>query len=227
MEDLVCAKCTGALEEIQVGAIALGRCEQCHGFFFDSGELASVLTDGNLGPISGGTSGPDSSVDLIPATCPRCQIPMGRLPAGGPGRFSYDLCPACHGLWLDPGELAHLEHATVSGLMEGGKDSETRRRRAAIVVEQLESLVGEIDGQREQRLARLDKLIEVGLSDAHEIRSVRGAIEAEAQLARQALAQSRLFEEARTLCIAGLISGATFESLRQRVGAKEGGESRI
>lgn len=223
-EEFHCAKCTGMLEEVRVGDVTLERCEQCRGLFFETGELARVLTDGNLGSVptehaDRGRGDPASPQDLVPATCPRCQIPMGRLTPSG-GRFSYDLCPACHGLWLDAGELAHLEFANVAVQLEAGKDSESRRRRAGAVVEQLEELLGEIERQREGRLARLDKLMEFGLTDAQEIRSIRSAIEAEALLARQALGRSRLFEEARHLCIGGLITGAQFESLRQRVAAR-------
>jgi hypothetical protein len=76
-----------------------------------------------------------------------------------------------------------------------------------------------IDRQREDRLSRLAKLDEPGVSDAAEIRSIRAAIEAEARVAREALGRGRLFEEARQLCIGGLIGGAKFESLRQRVAA--------
>jgi hypothetical protein len=36
-------------------------------------------------------------------------------------------------------------------------------------------------------------------------------------VAREALGQSRLFDEARLHCIAGLITGAKFEAIRQRV----------
>ncbi len=224
MEELVCAKCTGSLEEIRVGAVALERCAQCRGLFFDSGELARVLTDGDPGSITRehadtGAAEPHSGADAEPASCPRCQIPMGRLLSGN-GGFAYDLCPACHGLWLDAGELAHLEHANLGQQLEVGRDIESRRRRAAGVVEQLDGLLGGIDRQREERLKRLDKLMEYGLSDAAEIRTIRSAIEAEALLAREALAQSRLFEESRKLCIEGLITGAQFESLRQRVTAR-------
>lgn len=224
MEDLACAKCPGSLEEIQVGGVTLERCEQCRGLFFETGELARLLTDGDLGSLpsehaDAASDVPASGADRLPATCPRCHIPMGRL-AGGEHRFAYDLCPACHGLWLDAGELAHLEHANVAVQLEAGKDNESRRRRALAVMEQLETLLQQIDQQREDRLARLDRLMMFGLSDATEIRSIRSAIEAEALLARQALGQSRLFEEARRLCIAGSITGAQFESLRSRVGAK-------
>ncbi|MBI2931210.1 MAG: zf-TFIIB domain-containing protein [Planctomycetes bacterium] len=212
MEELVCARCPGSLQEVQIGDVTLERCEQCQGFFFDSDELAQVLTDASPGaPIAD-----DRDPSEAGTSCPRCQIPMDRVPAKGVGRFSYDLCSACHGLWLDACELAHLERAGVTTL-DVGKDVESRRRRAAVVIEQMEGLLGEIEGQREERLGRLEKLMEYGLSEAREIRSIRSAIEAEALLARQALGRSRLFEEARRFCIEGLITGAQFESLRQRV----------
>ncbi len=182
MEETLCAKCSGTLGEVQVGDVTLERCDQCQGLFFDTGELARVLTDGKLGSIptehADRTSEGGSPGDGAQATCPRCQIPMGHLaPAGG--RFAYDLCPACHGLWLDAGELAHLEQANVSSQLEAGKDADTKRRRAAAVVEELEKLIAEIESQREGRIIRLDKLMEYGLTDGQEIRAIRASIEAD------------------------------------------------
>ncbi len=213
MDETACAKCSGALEQVCVCGVTLERCESCHGLFFESGELARVLTDAD--PASSGSNG--NAADATPATCPRCQIPMDRIPACGQGRFSYDFCPACNGLWLDAGELSQLEHANLSGQIEAGKDTDTKKRRAVSVLGEIEKLLEAVDKQRDERLARLDKLMQFGLSDAREIRTIRGTIDAEATLAREALGKSRLFEEARRLCIEGLIPGARFESIRQRV----------
>jgi len=212
MDETACAKCSGAFEPVSVCGVVLERCDSCHGLFFETGELARVLTDAD--PASSGDGG---AADATPATCPRCQIPMDRIAACGQGRFSYDFCPACNGLWLDAGELSQLEHANLSSQIEGGKDTDTKRRRAVSVLGEIEKLLEAVDRQRDERLARLDKLMQFGLSDGREIRTIRGAIDAEATLAREALGKSRLFEEARRLCIEGLIQGARFESIRQRV----------
>lgn len=218
MEDLTCARCSGGLEQLQVAGITIERCETCRGLFFDSGELSRVLTDGEGGGLEAEASG-EPVAKAAPATCPRCQIEMDRIPARGEGQFTYDVCSACNGLWLDADEMAHLSHASLASAGEPGKDADTRHRRAASIVELMQTLLSQIDRQREDRLGRLDKLMEFGLTDAREIRAIRGAIEAEALLALRALGHSRLFDEARRSCIEGLIQGAIFEAIRQRVTA--------
>jgi uncharacterized protein len=215
MEDLMCARCSGELEELHVGGVTIERCESCRGLFFDSGELSRVLTEGDPGTNPAEAAEADGHGQ--PPTCPRCQIEMDRLPTGGSGRFAYDVCSACNGMWLDAGELAHLEKASIAAAVEAGQVADTRPARAAAIVEQLQTLIAQIDRQRESRLGRLDKLMEFGLTDAREIRAIRGAIEAEALLGLQALGHSRLFDEARRSCIEGHITGAVFEAIRQRV----------
>ena len=206
MEEFACARCPGTLEPMKVAGVTLEHCPQCGGVFFESPDLARVLTDGSVRTEAAG--------DL---SCPRCRISMERLPSTVTGGFAYQLCTACHGLWLDSAELAPFERARTAPPTEIGRDPQTRRRRAAGVVEQLESLIGSIERQRADRLSRLEKLAGFGTSDAREIRSLRALSEAEATVARRALAKSPLLEEARRFCIEGLITGAQFESIRERL----------
>lgn len=207
MEEFSCGRCYDVLEELQVAGAALERCPQCGSLFYESPDFSRVVM----------SKKPVAALAMEPVTCPRCGIDMEGLPAPVEGGFVYQLCGACHGLWLDARELARLEKARFQAAGETAKDSEGRRRRAASVMEAIENHLLALERQRQHRLATLEDLVTSGLSDAREIRMLKTLTEAEATIGRQALGRSPLFEEARRSCIEGLITGAQFEAIRERL----------
>lgn len=49
--------------------------------------------------------------------CPRCSSILSAVHIGR-GSFTIERCPACHGIFFDPGELEHLIDALVSNVQE-------------------------------------------------------------------------------------------------------------
>jgi len=75
----------------------LDVCPKCGGAYFDRGEIAKISGDPEMERMiveyAGGAS------DLA---CPRCGGGMARRPVGD---VTLDVCRACRGVWVDPGEL--------------------------------------------------------------------------------------------------------------------------
>jgi Zn-finger nucleic acid-binding protein len=88
--------------------VTLDRCPICRGIFLDKGELEQLLGKelGNTADSLASTHTSDD-MDLLPATCPRCQKPMMSLVGGGEIRFEW--CDGCEAVFLDRGELASLQ----------------------------------------------------------------------------------------------------------------------
>lgn len=102
-----CPRCDQDLAQLrhrESGAI-VDVCRKCNGIWFDAGELDQVL-DVSARDLQA----PKSDEERATALCPKCYTPMAA--------FHYpqtlvtvDMCRACHGIWLDGGELQEI--ATV------------------------------------------------------------------------------------------------------------------
>lgn len=85
-------------------SLAVYCCDSCHGIWTERRHL-NVETEQAVGRIS--------SLDLKQRTdvvadkaCPRCATP--RLHTRRVRGLELDLCPVCHGVWFDRGELDRL-----------------------------------------------------------------------------------------------------------------------
>ncbi len=109
-----CPRCDMPLVTAKYESVEVDMCEQCWGFWLDSGELQQVLTeqaltfsaeesDLVLGARSAWDSGPEE-----PAACPRCSRTMQRLSYNESVHIVIDRC-AEHGIWLDTGEIKKIQ----------------------------------------------------------------------------------------------------------------------
>lgn len=108
-ETLKCPKCPSAtLEAVKAGEVAVSRCGECGGIWFDFSELETVLkiptglTKIDRRPV-------DLDKNQMKANCPVCKTPMIKLHAIGNTRVVMDGCKVCYGRWLDGGELSRLK----------------------------------------------------------------------------------------------------------------------
>lgn len=96
---LACPRDAAALDRVTVDGVALDKCPSCRGTWFDATELRRVAHDKELEKLA-------SHVGKYPAQsgfpCPRCG---GSCVAAFVGDVEVDTCAACHGVWLDAGEL--------------------------------------------------------------------------------------------------------------------------
>ncbi len=82
--------------------VVVDACALCHGMFLDKGELLALTKNKVLALRLR-----KAAVDRDSAhTCPGCGAAMDAEDADG---ITVDICMSCQGIWLDGGELAHLE----------------------------------------------------------------------------------------------------------------------
>jgi len=109
MSDIIeCPKCANSLESKTLETIPVDQCPTCQGIWFDEQELQSVLTRSH--ELRRGLHGRnrDPSLDQKRGACPRDKSALLRAFSATDEHIVLDMCPECHGLWLDGGELDQL-----------------------------------------------------------------------------------------------------------------------
>lgn len=105
---LTCPKCTQELKKLSLEAeLELEHCSSCKGYWLDQGELARSVGAEEDFPDYAQSMASDREV---PFKCPRCETTkLLRVPYH-PNRpaLHVDICPSCHGIWLDAKELAEV-----------------------------------------------------------------------------------------------------------------------
>lgn len=101
-----CPVCDLPLIVVERDSIEVDYCIECHGLWFDEGEIellgdrAGVSID--LAALEG--SAPSASSERY-LHCPRCSKKMRKADLYGDGRaLVVDFCALQHGLWFDRGE---------------------------------------------------------------------------------------------------------------------------
>jgi len=96
-----------SLRPILIAGIELDRCDQCNVVWLDHRELDAVLRrGGEAGRAS--TPRPELATrSEIALTCPRCRTPT--LQSGSWREIPLSHCHSCHGILLDPAEIARIK----------------------------------------------------------------------------------------------------------------------
>ena len=87
--------------------VTIDACPQCGGAWFDSGEIGRISKDPEIERLLVDYAGGASDV-----RCPRDGTPLARRPVDA---VTLDVCPKCHGVWADEGELESAAR-TLGGL---------------------------------------------------------------------------------------------------------------
>lgn len=97
--------------------VRIGRCPECSGVWLDAGVLRHI----EAGVEPGLPARPDPLHEVLEAeeearqqqcpdlSCPRCSAQMEKREYAYCSQVLIDTCPACHGVWLDGGELSTVE----------------------------------------------------------------------------------------------------------------------
>lgn len=93
-----CPHHADALVRNRIDAIDTWRCERCEGVWLPSAIVSRVVGEAPRWPQRADTSATD-------LRCPDDGTQLRAVDADG---IELDLCPHCHGLWLDRDELAHI-----------------------------------------------------------------------------------------------------------------------
>lgn len=133
-----CPHCKIPLQTLKIDeniAIQIEHCRQCFGVFFDPGEL-NVLLESSVShvfeidlslikEINRDRYQKEKMVKYI--KCPTCNILMNRVNFAHHSGVVIDQCKQ-HGVWLDSGEIIHLqEWKKAGGEILNSKDKEKKR----------------------------------------------------------------------------------------------------
>lgn len=107
-----CIKCEGQLLPVRAGDVEVDQCDSCHGIWFDSGELAKIVSASDVDALRRRAAHTKEleekrrRADQQRASCPRCRG-EGKLVqiASLTSDIHIDTCAVCGGQWLDGGEL--------------------------------------------------------------------------------------------------------------------------
>ena len=102
---MLCPLDKSALQTHEEGATRILFCEICQGFWFNREQLAGFLQNANSPKIPRQKKTLTAKVQYSADQrgCPTCEKTnlSSKLIDGG----EIDICPKCHGIWLDAGEL--------------------------------------------------------------------------------------------------------------------------
>jgi membrane associated rhomboid family serine protease/Zn-finger nucleic acid-binding protein len=113
-----CPRCTFPIEPVVTRGVEVDHCRRCQGTFFDAGEAPGNLGEGaRFDTWRELWSGHESSPSTL--LCPKDATPMcAHAVPMADASVSVDVCPHCHGMWLDRDEGRQL-HALVEGGLRG------------------------------------------------------------------------------------------------------------
>jgi len=104
-----CPACKHELVVVEREGIEVDWCAQCHGIWFDAGEL-ELLAEKVGTHLSPGMIGGVSNSSEARRRCPRGRRKMEKASPESNAELLLDRCPR-HGLWFDAGELGVLMRA--------------------------------------------------------------------------------------------------------------------
>jgi PAT family beta-lactamase induction signal transducer AmpG len=108
-----CPKCRAEMEQIMIDDTEVDRCTDCHGLWFDDGELSKLRSKEAAAALDIGDIKTGKEHNKIENyRCPRCAGPMNRLVDPEQTHIWFEQCESCNGSFFDAGELTDL--ATIS-----------------------------------------------------------------------------------------------------------------
>ena len=112
-----CPRCYTPLHETTVGkglAARAQQCAKCEGHWLSQAVLDEVSSHVDV-KWREQRHLPSEELQRAPMRCPFCGIPtvMKKVKSPRDRKVDYDICPSCHGIWLDGGELAAIREMSA------------------------------------------------------------------------------------------------------------------
>jgi Zn-finger nucleic acid-binding protein len=109
---MICPTCKSQMIVVEHQKIELDYCPECHGVWFDSGELELLLDSLNLENrgqfVSNLLNAPEAKTPEKKRRCPICAQRMKKTAVGEKPGILIDVCRNSDGLWFDGGEVGQL-----------------------------------------------------------------------------------------------------------------------
>lgn len=122
---MICPTCKNAMVVVEHNQIELDFCTNCHGVWFDSGELELLLQSIKLESrnlfLNNILNSPETKSAEKKRRCPTCNQKMKKTTVGQQPEILIDVCQQGDGLWFDGGEMAQLIKRLVE--QPSGKES--------------------------------------------------------------------------------------------------------
>lgn len=110
-----CPKCRADMEVVRVEGQEVDRCLECHGLWFDAGEMEALSSAEAAAALDTGTARKGRRYNEIDDyRCPRCGGGMARSTDPEQRHIWYETCKNCAGSFLDAGEFRDLAEHTIS-----------------------------------------------------------------------------------------------------------------
>lgn len=109
---MICPTCKHDMIVVEQNKIELDYCTNCHGVWFDAGELELLLSSLGLKDehsfLDGIFNLPEAQCEEKKRKCPICSKKMMKKYIGKHAEILVDICKRQDGLWFDGGELSCL-----------------------------------------------------------------------------------------------------------------------
>ena len=106
---MTCPRCSGVMETVSVGLVAVDRCTSCGGLWFDMNEDEWLKRSGAAAVVdTRATEQGSHRDDRTPIQCPRCHTRMMRMVDPGHPDVTYESCAICYGSFFDAGEFREV-----------------------------------------------------------------------------------------------------------------------
>jgi Zn-finger nucleic acid-binding protein len=109
---MICPACKSPMIVVEHKQIELDHCPECHGVWFDSGELELFLAPLNLENreqfASNMLNATEAKTSEKKRRCPICAQRMKKVVVGEKPSVLIDVCRKADGLWFDGGEVGQL-----------------------------------------------------------------------------------------------------------------------
>jgi Zn-finger nucleic acid-binding protein len=104
-----CPKCVSeTLREISLDEVTVDRCPSCNGIWSDERELSRLLAEDAHQLAALRSSNENDLADNRKGRCPRDSSALLRVFSSIDRSVTLDVCPDCHGIWIDGGEFEKL-----------------------------------------------------------------------------------------------------------------------
>lgn len=106
-----CPGCGSELKLEKLDDLEVEACENCHGVWFDAGELGRFLRHHpvTLNAFNEKHSAPPENVTGTIRRCPRCDRGLESYRYQYSSPITIDSCPGCMGIFVGPGEVRQIQ----------------------------------------------------------------------------------------------------------------------
>lgn len=108
-----CPKCNGSMGSVKYADTTVDRCADCGGIWCDVFEAEDLVEAKGGASVDTGSKIKGIRMNKIhDIKCPKCGKPMQTASDREDPLLKFEVCTACHGYFLDAGELRDMAHVT-------------------------------------------------------------------------------------------------------------------